>query len=65
MLEQGDVAEVASRQTCKVKADGPLSSLIWLVLSLLTAGHLDKMTFECPSQPDGFCDLMDDNCEWY
>jgi len=36
-----EVVEVPSLATLKVRLDGALSNLIWLKMSLLTAGWLD------------------------
>lgn len=53
-----DGVEVASLETFKVILDGTLSIVIWLKMSLLTAGGLKKMTFESPIQLDALYDSM-------
>ena len=40
------------------RLDGALSSLIWLKMSLLTAGGSDWVAFKGSFQPKPFCDSM-------
>jgi len=51
-----EVLNAPSLETLKVRLDGALSNLIYLKMSLLTAGQLDYMTFKTPFQPKLFYD---------
>jgi len=52
------VLETPSLETFKVGLDGALSNLVWLKMSLFTAGGLDYMTSKGPFQPKAFCDSV-------
>ena len=49
---------VTSLLTFKARLDGALSNLIWLKMSLLTAGGLGWVTSKGPFQPKAFNDSM-------
>ena len=49
-----EVVDAPSLETFKVRLDGALSSLVWLKMSLLTAGGMDQMAFKGPFQPKLF-----------
>jgi len=53
-----DVVNAPSLETFKARLDRTLSNLIWLMMSLLIAGGLDKITFKSPFQPKPFYDSM-------
>ena len=53
-----EVVEVPSLETFKIRLDRALSNLIYLVVTLLAAGGLDKMTSRGPFQPKTFYDSM-------
>ena len=44
------MVDVLSLETFKARLDKALGDLIWLCMSLFTAGVLDKMTFKDPFQ---------------
>jgi len=44
--------------TFQARLDGALSNVVWLKMSLLTAGGLDQMAFKGPFQPKLFYDSM-------
>jgi len=46
-----EVGDAPSLEILKVRLDGALSDLIWLKMSLLTAGGLDQMIFQGPFEP--------------
>jgi len=48
------VVEAPCLETFKIWLDGALSNLMWLKMSLLTAGGLDYMTSKGPFQPKAF-----------
>jgi len=50
--------EAPSLETFKARLDGALSNLVWLKLSLFTAGQLGLMISKDPFQPTAFCDSM-------
>ena len=47
-----EVVDAPSLETFRVRLDRALSNLVWLKMSLLTAGGLDWMTFKGPFQPE-------------
>jgi len=51
-----EVGGVPSLETFQARLDGALSNLVWLKMSLLTAGGLGQMTSKGPSQPKAFYD---------
>ena len=53
-----EVVDASSLETFKVRLDRALSNMIWLEMSLLTAGGLDQMTFKGPFQHKLFYDSM-------
>jgi len=53
-----EVVGAPSLETFKARLDGALSSLIWLKMSMLTAGRLHWMTSKGPFQPKAFYDLL-------
>jgi len=53
-----EVVDAPSLETFQARLDGALSSLVWLEMSLLTAGGLGKMASKCPFQPKAFYDSM-------
>jgi len=53
-----EVVNAPSLETFKVELDGALSNLVWLKMSLLTAGGLGWMASKGPSQPKAFCDSV-------
>jgi len=53
-----EVVEVPSPETFKARLDRALSNLVWLMMSLLTAGGLGWMTATGPFQPKAFYDSM-------
>ena len=52
------MAEAPSLETLKAKLDGALSNLVWLQMSLLTAGVLGQMASKGPFQPKAFYDSV-------
>jgi len=52
-----EVVEASSLETFKARLDGALSNLVWLKMSLLTAGGLGYMTSISPFQPKACYDL--------
>jgi len=50
-----EVVDAPSLETFKARLDGALSNLVWLKMSLLTAGGLCWMASEGPVQPKAFC----------
>jgi len=56
--------EAPSLETFKVRVDRALSNLVWLEMSLLTAGGLGCMGSEGPFQPKAFHDSMEDGAKW-
>jgi len=53
-----ELIDAPSLETFKARLDRALSNLVWLKMSVLTAGGLDKMTSKGPSQPKEFYDFM-------
>jgi len=53
-----EVAEAPSLETFRARLDGALSNLIWLKMSLLTAGGLGYVTSKGPFQPKALYDSM-------
>ena len=53
-----EVVDALSLETLKVRLDRALSNLIYLWVSLFTAGGLDQMAFKGPFQLRGFCDSL-------
>ena len=53
-----EVVEAPSLETFKPRLDRALSNLVWLAVTLLAAGGLDKMTSRGPFQPKTFYDSM-------
>ena len=51
-----EVVDAPSLEIRKVRLDGALSNLIYLWVSLFTAGKLDQMAFKGPLQLKQFCD---------
>jgi len=51
-----EVVEASSPETFKVRLDGALSNLVYLRMSLLTAGGLGYVAFKGPFQPKAFYD---------
>jgi len=51
-----EVVDAPSLETFKARLDGALSNLMWLKMSLLIAGELDRMTFKGPFQSKPFHD---------
>jgi len=58
-----EVGDAPSLEMLKARLDGALSSLVWLKMSLLTAGGLDEMVFKNPFRPKPFYDstISDNN----
>jgi len=52
------VVEAPSLETFKARLDRALSNLVWLKMSLLTAGGLGQMTSKGPFQCKAFCDSV-------
>jgi len=52
------VVEAPFLEAFKAKLDGALSNLVWLKMSLLTAGRLGSMTCKGAFQPKAFYDSM-------
>ena len=50
-----EVVDAPSLGTVKARLDGALSNLVWLKMSLLTAGGWNHITFQAPFQPKAFC----------
>ena len=50
--------EAPSLETFKARLDGALSIVVWLKISLLTAGGLSQMTSKGPFHPKAFCDSV-------
>lgn len=48
----------SSLEALKVNLDGALSTWMQLEISLITAGELDKMTFESLFQPSAICETV-------
>jgi len=53
-----EVADALPLETFKARLDGALSNLVWLKMSLLTAGGLGWMTSKGPLQPKAFYDSV-------
>jgi len=49
-----EVVDAPSLETFKAGLDGALSNLVWLKMSLLTAGGLGWVASKGPSQPKAF-----------
>jgi len=54
----GEAVEAPSLETFEARLDRALSNLVWLKLSLLTAGGLGSMASKDPFQPKASCDSM-------
>ena len=52
------MGDAPSLESFQVRLDGALSTLIQVKMSLLSAGALDWMAFNSPSQARAFCDSM-------
>jgi len=53
-----EVGDAPSLEMFQARLDGALSTLVWLKMSLLTAGGLDWMASEGTFQPQLFYDFM-------
>ena len=53
-----EMVDAPSLETFKSRLDGALSNLVWLKVSLLAAGGLDRMAFTGPFPPKPVWDSM-------